>query len=725
MSHCHNSSVEELRDSHRLVAEFDYTPREPDRGYTNEVLCVDLSRGEVEFKAVPDDVRETFTGGRGYGLYYLWQSVNSETEWNDPENEIVISSGPIGGITQYPGAGKSYVVTISPLTGVPIDSNVGGYFGPYLKFSGFDALELKGKAEEDTIVLIDWDNKKIRLEEAPKETLANHILSQQLTEMYADSEEDRRHVSVVTSGEGAENTRLGLLNFSYYDVRRQHVKLKQAGRGGIGTVFRDKKIKALVVKYSGLKGDSNNPADFGKIAKTGIKLHREISEFDAEQNNMRATGTSYLTGIMNDYDLLPTNNFKYGSHPDGDQITADVWANYLTTDSEADGCWYGCTLACARAVDGFKLKTGHFKGQEVIIDGPEYETIAGVGSNCGIFDPEAILEVNFYCDTYGIDTISFGTLCAFVMECFEAGVIDEEITGGLKLNFGNHEAQLELLHQMGKGEGFGKIAGQGIRRMKKIFAEEYGAPEDFLQDIGMEAKGLEYSEYVSKESLAQQGGYGIANKGPQHDEAWLIFMDMVNNQLPTFEDKAEALHYFPMFRTWFSLVGLCKLPWNDIVPEGNEETEEPNKIPEHLQNYTDLFTAVTGKEATEQDLVAQSERVYNFQRVFNLRLGYGTRSHDDIPYRSVGPVTVEEYESRQERYDKQLQEKVGFDPEGKSTEEKLQALRDYREDRYDRLRDAVYKRRGWTAEGIPTLGTLSKLGIDYPSVVEVVKNHLE
>ena len=117
---------------------------------------------------------------------------------------------------------------------------------------------------------------------------------------------------------------------------------------------------------------------------------------------------------------------------------------------------------------------------------------------------------------------------------------------------------------MSKGEGFGKIAGLGIRRMKKIFIEEYGADPDFLQDIGMEQKGLEYSEYLSKESLAQQGGYGLTNKGPQHDEAWLIFMDMVNNQLPTFEDKAEALHYFPMFRTWFGLMGLCKLPWNDI-----------------------------------------------------------------------------------------------------------------------------------------------------------------
>ena len=111
--------------------------------------------------------------------------------------------------------------------------------------------------------------------------------------------------------------------------------------------------------------------------------------------------------------------------------------------------------------------------------------------------------------------------------------------------------------------------------MKQHFIENFGADPDFLQDIGMESKGLEFSEYVTKESLAQQGGYSMALKGAQHDEAWLIFMDQVNNQLPTFEDKAEALHYFPMWRTWFSLHGLCKLPWNDILPANNDETDEP------------------------------------------------------------------------------------------------------------------------------------------------------
>jgi len=229
---------------------------------------------------------------------------------------------------------------------------------------------------------------------------------------------------------------------------------------------------------------------------------------------------------------------------------------------------------------------------------------------------------------------------------------------------------------------------------------------------------------VTKESLAQQGGYGLTNKGPQHDEAWLIFMDLVNNQLPTFEDKAEALHYFPMWRTWFGLCGFCKLPWNDVVHPKNAMSDEPSKIPHHVQNYVDIYSAVTGREVTKQDLIDMSERVYNFQRVFNIRLGYGLRDHDSIPYRSVGPVTAEEYESRADRYDGHLRDLVGVDPDAMSIEDRMATLRAYREQQYEKLIDAVYARRGWTPHGVPTVEKLRALGIDYPDLIATVQAHL-
>jgi len=259
--------------------------------------------------------------------------------------------------------------------------------------------------------------------------------------------------------------------------------------------------------------------------------------------------------------------------------------------------------------------------------------------------------------------------------------------------------------------------------MKAIFAAEYGADAATMQDIGMEAKGLEFAEYVSKESLAQQGGFGLALKGPQHDEAWLIFLDMVHNFMPTFEQKAEALHWFPMFRTWFGLCGLCKLPWNDIVPEDNKNTEDPAKVIKHVEWYAQYFTAVTGRTVNPDDLITMSEAVYNFQRIFNLKMGFGRRKHDDIPYRAMGPVTVDEYESRQKRYDEQLVEKYGADITGKTSEEKVDLLRRFRQDQYEKLQDAVYKRRGWTQDGIPTVETVKRLGIDFPEVIDLLKTH--
>lgn len=716
--------IQEMRQAHEVPAEFDYELGEVEKGYTNRTLYVNLSDNTIASKPVTQQMKNIFTGGKGFGLWLLWNGVTGDTKWNDPENEIVISSGPIGGTTQYPGSGKSLVVSLSPTTHSVIDSNVGGHFGPLLKFAGWDALEIQGKAERDVIVFIDGNAGRVTIEEAPEEAVDTHLIGEQMMEMFAKTDREKRDISTVSAGSGADHTLIGCLNFSWYDVRRKSVRFKQAGRGGIGTVLRDKKIKALVVKYSGRKGVANNPADRKRISKVGSKINKEIRDYDAVQNRMRNVGTPYLVSIMNDYDLLPVYNFRFGSHPEAEKIAGDVWEKRFT-QGLPDGCWLGCTMSCSHAVDGYELKTGPYRGQVVIVDGPEYETTAGCGSNCGIFDPDALLEINFYCDTYGIDTISFGTLTAFVMECYEAGILNEEITGGLELNFGNADAAIELLHQMGRGEGFGLIAGQGIRRLKQIFAQEYGGDPQFMHDIGMEAKGLEYSEYVTKESLAQQGGYGLASKGPQHDEAWLIFMDMVNNQLPTFEDKAEALHYFPMWRTWFGLCGLCKLPWNDIVPPDNAETDEPPKIPEHVQNYVELFSGVTGREVTKEDLIIMSETVYNFQRVFNLKMGFGTREHDAIPYRSMGPVTVQEYESRAERYDKQLKELVRDDAEGKTTEEKMAALRAYREEQYEKLMDAVYKRRGWTPNGIPTPETLKRLHIDFPDVVELVRRHIE
>ncbi len=707
----------------KTLAEFSYDLKPVVKGYNRRTLYINVGDNKIQEKPVTDLMIDKFVGGKGFDLYLMWHAIKDTTKWNDPENEICISFGPLCGNTSYPGSGKSIVTTISPLTGIPIDSNVGGHFGPYTKFSGFDALELQGKADKEVIVVIDGDKGTVKIMTAPDEEINSHIFAEKLIEEFADEPGKEQFVSVVSSGTAANYVDISCLNFSFWDKRRKVARLKQAGRGGIGRVFRDKKIKALVVKYSGLSGDTNNAVDLETLQKTGIKLHKEIEKGDATQCQMHQAGTAHLVEIMDDYDLLPIKNFKYGQDKASATLSSGEFKK-LFTQGMPDGCWYGCSLSCCKAVDQFQPRTGPYKGHKVCVDGPEYETVGGCGSNICVWDPKDVVEINFYCDTYGVDTISFGTSTAFAMECWECGILDAEKTGGLDLTWGNADSALELLHQMARGEGFGVVVGMGVRKMKKMFAEQYGADPGFLKDIGMEAKGLEYSQYMSKESLAQQGGYTFALKGPQHDEAWLIFMDMVNNHIPTFKDKAEALHYFPMFRTWFGLQGLCKLPWNDIEPEDNAQTDEPAKVPEHVQNYVDIYKAITGKSMDKVEMILQSERVYNFQKVFCMRMGKGLRADDIPPYRAVGPVTEEEYLSREERYDAQLRDKIGVDPTGLSIADKMAKTREYREDQYQQLADAVYKRKGWTPEGVPTIEHLQSIGMDLPEVMQVVKKYL-
>jgi aldehyde:ferredoxin oxidoreductase len=704
-----------------LLGEYKYELRPVERGYANRTLYINLEDNSIREKPVTQQMKDLFTGGRGFGLKLLWDAVTPETKWDDPQNELVIANGPICGITAYPGSGKATVVTLSPLTENVIDSNVGGYFAPFLKFSGFDALEIQGKAAEDVVIFIDGDTGLVTIEKSTVEGLDAHEISNQLTEKYGGDEKGRRGIAVLSSGQAAEHVRIALISSSWYDVRRKEARLKQAGRGGPGLVFRDKKIKAIVVRFNDMGGDKNGVADMALIRKAGSRINKEIADLDDKQNQIRKVGTANIVEVMDHFDLLPTHNFRYGSHPETPKIDSKVWKQAFT-QGVPDGCWLGCTLSCSHGVDHFLIKTGPYAGQCHLVDGPEYENAAGLGSNIGNFDPQKVLELNFYCDTYGIDTISFANCVAFAIECYEEGQITKEHTGGMELTFKDGgTVGLELIHQMARGEGFGVIVGQGVRYMKKYFVENFGADPSFLHDIGMEIKGMEISEYLTKESLAQQGGFGLATKGPQHDEAWLIFMDQVLNLLPTFKDKAEALHYFPMWRTWFSLHGLCKLPWNDISPENNKQTKEPAKVVEHVENYCWIHEGVTGKPTQTQDLLDQSERVYNFQKVFALRMGRVGRKHDYPPFRAMGPVTKEEYESRQERYDEQLKRLVEIDPEGMSTEEKMKHLRKYREGQYEQLMDAVYQRRGWDMNSIPTPEKLRQLGMDLPELLEVVE----
>lgn len=245
-----SQSIASLRNAHIILGEFKFDIKKLERGYANRTLRIDLDTHEITIHPVSKQMKDLWIGGKGFDLWLMLQEISKDTKWDSNENPICFATGPLGGTTSFPGSGKTLITTISPATHSVMDSNVGGHFGPYFKFAGFDAITIVGKAQEDVIILIDSNKGKITIEKAPLESLNSHLLAEELTAMYADNEIDRKNIAVVSAGQGADHTYMGILNFSFWDWRRNVARLKQAGRGGIGTVFRDKKIKAIVVKNS-------------------------------------------------------------------------------------------------------------------------------------------------------------------------------------------------------------------------------------------------------------------------------------------------------------------------------------------------------------------------------------------------------------------------------------------------------------------------------------------
>jgi aldehyde:ferredoxin oxidoreductase len=592
----------------KILQQIKYQPARVVGGYTDRILRVNLGTRKITIQELPADFKDKYTGGRGYALKLIWDETKQETGYDSPDNLLVMSNGPLGNEPGFPGTGKFIVGAISPLTDTFIDSNVGGHFGPLLKLAGFDALAVSGISREEVVVLIDGDGESISIAAAPAYdsktdkgalSFGQKLLKDVNAGEYSDS------LAAVVAGEGALNSRFGIVNSLFFDRRRNRIRAKQAGRGGTGTVMRTKGLRGIVVKSSLPKANGNNAIDRELVRQAGAKLKDVITRCDPAQLNLEAWGTTGLSEYMNKFHIFPINNYQYGQSPEAPKLFGSVFLDKYFSKKLPDGCYYGCNLACAKGVENVVLTRGPMKGTTVSVDGPEYETVGAV-SNMGIFDPQFVLEYNWYCDEYSLDTISTGVTIGFFMECLERGFLNADDIG-YDLRFGNINAVDRLLHEIARGEGFGRVAGQGVARGKKWVADKYASRNNVsvdkvlaeLNKFGMEVKGLEFSMYVTKESLAQQGGYGFALKGPQHDEAWLIFIDQVHKEIPSLEQKASALKWFPLIRTWFNATGLCKLPWIDVRNPEAAGTPEPAKNTPTLAYYVDYLNGTTGSRKNQ------------------------------------------------------------------------------------------------------------------------------
>jgi aldehyde:ferredoxin oxidoreductase len=357
------------------------------------------------------------------------------------------------------------------------------------------------------------------------------------------------------------------------------------------------------------------------------------------------------------------------------------------------------------------------------VDGPEYETAAGFGSNLGIWNAEFIMEANWHCDNYGIDTITTAGGMAFLMECFQRGYLTAEDGEGLVLSWGDEASALEFIHRLAHGEtDIARTAGKGIKKLTDWVCGKHAGRtgKNIQQDLemfAMQAKGLPFTFYRTHRSLSMQGSYAAASDiGAHHAAAWLIKADLLG-AFPTFEDKARALVNYPRVRLGNDNMGVCKLPWVDVFnPESSTRTGVDIHInPASQEIYADFYNGVLGTDLQWEEIFAQTDRDINLQRVLNvLQYGRETRCHDWIPDRAIGPTDDSLYEEEADYNNRDLSGRLGANPEelsGMTTTQKRELLMERRKEQLRLLIDAYYQERGWNSCGIPMPETLKQLGL--------------
>ncbi len=700
-------------------------------GYANQILSIDLGTGKIDPQPLDAQVRDFFIGGRGLGLYLLHKKINARTTADAPENPLIFSPGPLGGIPQFPGTSKCMAISLSPLTHIPGVSNFGGHFGAYLKYAGFDALEITGIGEENTMIVIDDFNHEIFITKAPDMDQV-FDLERAIVEQFVQAGHEKKNIVFLTTGIGAANTTYGCINSHYYDAAKPVdgtkglFRTKQAGRTGLGTVMMQKNIRAVVILSTYPHGE--NPygaADWEKVKQSGTKLHKIVKEVDPQSLKMYRKGSAGLITFMNkdDYQSLPVHNYQYGTHPQAEKICGKTYAEHLFDHRGMDGCFPGCNLRCTKG-GWVTLVSGEHKGQKVWVDGPEYETAAGFGSNLGMWNPEFIMEANWHCDNYGIDTITTAVIMAFVMECYQRNYLTKDDTDGFELKWGDEQAALQFIHDLAlRKTALSSIAALGMLELIKWIGERYEErtgkqnSRKELEQFAMHTKGLPFSLYRTHRSLSMQASYAAASDiGAHHAAAWLVKVDLLG-AFPTFEAKAKALITYPRVRLGNDNLGLCKLPWVDVFnPDSGTRKDTDIYInPASQEIYADFYNGMLGTNMTWEKIFEQTDRDINLQRVMNV-MAYEkhTGEHDWIPDRAIGPTEDALYEKEKVYNDQQLSNflaKPLADIQKMQTAEKREILMRHKKEELKKLIGVYYAQRGWNTSGIPRVETLKQIGL--------------
>ncbi len=588
-------------------------------GYAGRIAYADLSAGTVTIRPTPTELKHQYIGGRGFGIRLLTDMVDPNIDPLGEQNILVFAAGPLTG-TGIPLGSRYEVSTISPLSGTAMSGNSGGVFGWKMKKAGFDAVVVTGRSRRPLWLFLDSGKAEFR----DASGLWGMTTGQTTDAIVRELDDQSVRVSCI--GPAGENK----VRFSCII----NEKTRAVGRGGTGAVMGSKNLKAITAR-------GNLPiriADEETLSLVKERVKKKITENGIAQA-LTKYGTAVLVNIINENYVLPTRNFQSAHFPAAEKVSGETMAATILKQNK--GC-YACIVKCGRVCE--------FDGESG--EGPEYEPDWAFGPDCGIDDLKAVARANNICNEYGLDAISAPTTIACLMEMAENGYVNHPV------RFGDAKGMLELVNQIARREGIGNELAQGSFR----FATKYGHPE-----CSMSSKGQELPAYDPRGIQ----GYGLATatsvRGGDHVYGYLISPEILGapQKLDPFvtKDKPAWVKVFQDLSAAIDASGMC-LFTSFALDAGD---------------YADLLAATTGREIDAAELLKVGERIWNLQKLYNIRRGFGRRD-DTLPARLL---------------DEPLKE-------GPSAGQVW---------RGDEMLDEYYTLRGWDKEGTPSPAKLKDLGL--------------
>lgn len=610
------------------------------KGYMGKILRVDLSRKKIESVNLDENLAKKFIGGSGLGAKILYDETGPETDPLGPENRLIFMTGPFAA-TPVITSGRHAVVTKSPLTGIFAESDSGGTWGPFLKRAGFDGIVIYGKADKPVYLWVYDGQAEIRE--------AAHLWGKDTYELDPLIRRETREDAVVAAiGPAGEK----MVKFA--SIMNDGKDARAAGRAGTGAVMGSKNLKAIVV-HGNFQVEIADPE--------GLRASlREISPMVAKNaEGMRKNGTAGGVTTFEALGSLPLQNWKYqGRWEEG----ATKISGPAMTEKILTGVYYcdKCVIGCGRKV---KIDKGPYAGVEGA--GPEYETIALIGSLCLVDDIEAIAKANELCNRYGLDTISCGAAIAFAMEAYEKGLLTKKDTDELELSWGRGDVVVKMVEKIGKREGLGQLLGEGVRAA----AEKLGRN---AAEFSLHVKGLEIPGHDPRCYNAGAVSYATSNRGACHLAGFSHVFERVltmpeigvEKTLPRLEvkGKGELAAKTQNVMSLFDSLKLCKFTMFGGLK---------------LSPIMNWYTMVTGVPIDMAEFLKTGERIFNIKRLYNVKCGI-SRKDDLLPMRFLTLKRKGE----------------GLTPNLPPLGEML---------------SEYYEVRGWNEDGVPTPQKLQELGL--------------